>query len=62
MEIGRDNLKITDLKTGQTYTGETISYIDFNNEELGIYSGTAGYDDSDGVIDLSNCKIELIED
>lgn len=62
MEIGRNNIKITDLKSGQIYTGEEIAYIDFNNEELGIYSGMAGYDDSDGVIDLSNCKIELIED
>ncbi len=62
MELFRQNIIVTDEETGLISIGEEIAYIDFANEEIGIYVGTPGYDDSDGVLDLYNCKIEILSD
>ena len=60
MKLYRQNIKVTDNETGTIYIGEEISYIDFGNEEIGFYVGTPGYDDADGVLDLNNCKIDIL--
>lgn len=62
MELCRQNIKVTDNKTGTIFIGEDISYIDFDNEEIGWYVGTPGYNDADGVLDLNNCTIEILTD
>lgn len=62
MKLYRQNIKVTDNKTGTTYIGEEISYIDFGNEEIGFYVGAPGYNDADGVLDLNNCEIEILSD
>jgi len=62
MELFRQNIIVTDEETGFISIGEEIAYIDFANEEIGIHVGTPGYDDSDGVLDLYNCKIEILSD
>lgn len=59
MELFRQNIKVTDEETGAIFIGEEILYIDFANDELGYYVGSL---DADGVLDLCNCKIEILSD
>ena len=60
MEVYRNDMVVTDLNTGMKYEGEAIGYIDFNNGEIGIQWGDDLEAETDGVLDLYDCKIEMV--